>query len=314
MKISTELYKIYLESERQLSPNTVISYMRDVEQFTSYINDSTPTEPYDTDSTYFNDPKYALRNDIRSWIMLQVDKGANPVSINRRIASLHTFYKFLLRKELITADPTETIHELKTSHPLPNFIPHKEITELKNLPHITEADMNYAEFLDSAVVIILYMTGMRRSELSTLERTMVDFEQKSIKIRGKGNKERIIPFSDDVELLLRTIILRTENEIYDRIVCNSAKNFLFLSNKGEPLSTNQIYTIVKRTLKRHGIEGNPTPHTLRHTFATHLMTSGAQIRTIQTLLGHSSIAATEKYTHLSIEELKKAFKNAHPRA
>ena len=281
-------------------------------QFSAYINDSSATD--NSISNPFKDPKDATRNEIRSWIMMQVDQGANPTSINRRIASLHTFYKLLLRKEITTTDPTETIHELKTSHPLPSFIAQKKIDELRNLPEHLDEEMSYSDFLDYAVVIMLYMTGMRRSELSTLERRMIDFEQMVIKIVGKGSKERIIPFTDEIGLLIKTIISRHEDEFSAQIICESAKNFVFLSNKAKPLSTNQIYTIVKRTLSKHGIEGNPTPHTLRHTFATHLMTSGAQIRTIQTLLGHSSIAATEKYTHLSIEELKKTFKKTHPRA
>ena len=309
MESSIDIYRKYLESERQLSPNTVKAYMRDIEQFSNYINGNN-TEPNQT----LVDPKDATRNDIRSWIMLQLEGGANPVSINRRIASLHTFYKLLLRKEINTTDPTETIQELKTAHPLPTFIPKKDINQIKNLSKESHVQMSYSDFLDYAVVITLYMTGMRRSELAALEHSMVDFGQMTIKITGKGSKQRIIPLTEEMEELLKSLFLRTENEIYPYLICVSDKNFVFLSKKAKPITTNQIYTIVKRTLKKHGIEGNPTPHTLRHTFATHLMTSGAQIRTIQSLLGHSSIAATEKYTHLSIEELKKTFKKAHPRA
>lgn len=308
MKSSIDIYRNYLESERQLSPNTVRAYMRDIEQFSFYINNDN-TEP-----KKLIDPKNATRNDIRSWIMLQLENGANPVSINRRIASLHTFYKLLLRKEINTTDPTETIQELKTAHPLPAFIPKKNINQIKELHKDHTLQMSYSDFLDYTVVLILYMTGMRRSELASLQYNMVDFSQNSVKITGKGSKERIIPFTDEVAEILKELLRRTENEIYPYLVCVSDKNFVFLSSRAKPITANQIYTIVKRTLKNYGVEGNPTPHTLRHTFATHLMTAGAQIRSIQTLLGHSSIAATEKYTHLSIEELKKTFKKTHPRA
>lgn len=288
----------YMRSERRLSLHTVAAYSKDLSDFITYCG----YEP-DTFSA-----KEVTSNDVRSWVMLMSERGDSPRSINRRVASVRLFFNYLIRKEIIENNPTSKIHTLSFGQKLPHFVDKRSMDVI--IKSLLEPSAEYSAERDALVVVMLYATGMRRAELAALTDQKVDLAQKTIKVLGKGDKERIIPIAESLSYRLEQY-LRLKKE---QTICKSQKNYLFLSDKGEQLKEGAIYTIVHRTLAAAGLQGKLSPHVLRHTFATHLMEQGAGIRTVQELLGHTSLVATQIYTHNTIERIKESYAKAHPRA
>lgn len=288
----------YMRSERRLSLHTVAAYSKDLSDFITYCG----YEP-DTFSA-----KEVTSDDVRSWVMLMSERGDSPRSINRRVASVRLFFNYLIRKEIIEKNPTSKIHTLSFGQKLPHFVDKRSMDVI--IKSLLEPSAEYSAERDALVVVMLYATGMRRAELAALTDQKVDLAQKTIKVLGKGDKERIIPIAESLSYRLEQY-LRLKKE---QTICKSQKNYLFLSDKGEQLKEGAIYTIVHRTLAAAGLQGKLSPHVLRHTFATHLMEQGAGIRTVQELLGHTSLVATQIYTHNTIERIKESYAKAHPRA
>ena len=293
----------YIEVERRYSSLTIKKYRRDVEFFAIHLNTTTTFDPTLVDS-----------DDIKGWIMAQRAANLSPTSINSRLCSLRSYYKWLHRGGHITNDPTTNIKQLKTEKKLPSFITesqmHKLLNDLQVLLNGAPSEKRYDIFRDIVLILFIYTTGLRRAEVSNVK--INDFEEEFTKLRvlGKGDKIRIIPIlnamQDNIKRLVRVL--------YSKNICNSHKKFLFLTQGGEKLSDCDIYTIVHSRLQSVGIQGKSSPHVLRHTFATHMMNGGADMRSIQELLGHSSLQTTQIYTHNSISELKKVYNSAHPRA
>ncbi len=282
----------YLESERRYSDKTVSAYKRDLHQFYDFVG-----LPY---SEIITDHR-----EIRRWIVDLYDRGISPRSIRRKLSALKSFYRFLLRNGFISSSPMDKIIMPRVGRPLPGFIPQRDMNKL-----LDQGDLNdFLALRDFLVVEILYWTGMRRSELVRLKITDVDFANQQIKVLGKGRKERYIPVSEDLLELIRNY----EN-LKPKFFDHYDKSFLILSNTGRPPYPELINRIVKRFLSSLTTLDKKTPHILRHSFATHLLNNGADINAIKELLGHSSLAATEVYTHNSFEKLKKVYKQAHPRA
>ena len=284
----------YLGFEKRYSQNTLISYKTDLEQFFSYISSAYgQTEINTVTSSY-----------IRSWLSELKEDGISAKSINRKISALKSFFKYLLKQGVVSKTPMHTIVSPKVSKRLPVFV------EEKN----TETLFNYVEFsndwkgkTDHLILSLLYNTGMRLSELINLTEKQVDVIYSQIKVLGKGNKERIIPVSNQLA-----------REIADYMSQKPGnKNFvkeLLVTENGKPLYAKYVYNIVKKYLALITTIEKKSPHILRHTFATHLMNNDADINSVKELLGHASLAATQVYTHNSIEKLKEVHKKAHPKA
>ena len=286
----------YIEFEKRYSKHTVISYQNDLIQFTVFLSSL--------------DQSLNLRlvayPHIRSWIISLVEDGISPSSINRKMASLRSFYKFLIRSGFVDIDPTTQLRALRTPKRLLQFA---QQSEMNHLFDTVEFGENFAGIRDRLIMELLYATGMRRAELIGLKNSFINIEKKQIKVLGKRNKERIIPLNIEVTKLIQKYLQLREVEFM-----GSANDFLLLTNKGEPLYEAFVYRIVKKYLGVTTSLEKKSPHILRHTFATHLLNNGADLNAVKELLGHSSLAATQVYTHNSLEKLKKVFEKAHPKA
>lgn len=284
----------YLKNERRYSLHTVTAYVEDVAQFFSFIADQYQQEA----------PEEINVQQVKSWMYeLQNHKIANR-SLNRKLASLNAFYKYLLRTDIVKVNPLATISGLKTEKRLPEWVAEKEIIQL-----LDELQWSY-DFpgtRDRLILELLYGTGIRLAELINLTINNVDVKQRVIKVLGKRNKERIIPVNNSLSICLETYIHFRNMEGF------TADNLL-LTDKGEPLYPMFVYRKVKEILNCSTTTGKTSPHVLRHTFATHLLNKGADINAIKELLGHTSLAATQVYTHNSIERLKNIYKLSHPKS
>ena len=284
----------YLKFEKRLSDHTILSYDNDLKQFESFF------KTYSTNKEIKTSDKRA----IRSWIVELSLKNLSPKSINRKIATLKSFFKFLIKREVIEINPTTNITSLKTDQKIPNFLKEKDINFLfDNL--ILEKNFNGER--DMMILELLYGTGIRISELINLKTININLPKKEIKIMGKRKKERIIPLHQHIISQIKKY-LDKKNEI------KSTHEFLLCTNKGKKLYPMLIYRIVKKHLSSLINSKKYNPHLLRHTFATHILNKGGDLNSIKDLLGHESLAATQIYTHNSIEKLKETFKASHPRA
>jgi integrase/recombinase XerC len=286
----------YLQFEKRSSAHTVSAYQTDLSQFEDYLRE-----------TYHeNNIVVAEHGLIRSWIASLVESAIDPRSVNRKIACLRTFYKYLLRQDIIKKDPMLKIRVLKTKKKLPAFVKETDMVNLldNNFPVVA----SFESSRERLVLELLYGTGIRRSELLSLKEGAIDFNNQTIKVLGKRNKERIIPFSKHLVLIIR------EYQEMKRKNVPIKNDFLCVTDSGDACYPVLINRIVKKYLSLYTSADKKSPHVLRHTYATHLLNNGAEINAVKDLLGHSSLAATQVYTHNSLEKLKKAFDQAHPKA
>ena len=288
----------YIRTEKRYSEHTAASYERDVRRFLA--DTGIAAEEFD--------PALVTAEDIRAWIVLLSESGLSPTSVNRMTSSLRSMFRWLRKTGAITGDPFLRIGFQRTPHRLPAYVPEAKMEEVINGAG-TEAPDDFTAQRNALIVLLFYSTGMRLAEL--LDIKLCDFADGfgEVKVRGKGGKERIVPL---VEYTRRRASEYVER-IKDENICTSGESSLFLSSEGRPASRSEVYRIVKDALARAGVQGKRSPHVLRHTFATHLLNDGADIREIQQFLGHSSLGATQIYTHNSIARLREAYKGAHPR-
>ena len=290
-----ESFLKYIEFEKRYSKHTVISYKNDLEQFNIFL--SNLDQQLNLQSVTYPH--------IRSWVITLVEDGISPSSVNRKMASLRSYYKFLMKSGALKKDPTVQLKALKTSKRLPQFA---QESEMQRLFDLVDFGNDFTGKRDELMMELLYATGIRRSELIALKVDSINLGKSQIKVLGKRNKERIIPLNSEVaELIQKYLKMRDE-------AFGNTNNFLLLTDKGEQLYDGFVYRKVKRYLGATTSLEKKSPHILRHTFATHLLNNGADLNAVKELLGHSSLAATQVYTHNSLDKLKKVFEQAHPKA
>jgi integrase/recombinase XerC len=293
---SVQSFLDYLKYEKRYSVHTLTSYQADLTDFFDYL-----------EMTF---GKLSLReinhSFIRSWLAGLKEKGLTSKSVNRKISSLKSFFKYQLRTGVIESTPMANVISPKNSKRLPVFVKEEDTLKLvESLNHSTE---DWKSLNAKMLIIIFYSTGMRLSELITLKEKQIDFSRSQIKVLGKGNKERIIPVSKEVIRIIRGYQQSKKKEF------ESADDFLLVTDKGKKLYPKYAYLLVNEVLGHSSTLDKKSPHVLRHSFATHLMNNGADLNAVKELLGHSSLAATQVYTHNTIEKLKDIHKKSHPRA
>lgn len=286
----------YLQFEKRYSRHTIIAYQTDLEQFFLYLKD-----------TYDEIPAVEQINPmfIKSWlakIKQKDDVGAK--SLNRKISTLKSFFKYQLKTGLLEKSPMTSIVSPKMNKRLPVFVAEKEIHTLFD---DVEFPDNWKGRTERLVMQLFYQTGMRLSELINLKEVQIDLSGKQIKVLGKGNKERIIPVE-------KSLLISLQQYVDDKPAKLPGILHLFTSENGKPLQARSVYSFVKNYLALVTTVQKKSPHILRHSFATHLMNNGADLNAVKELLGHSSLAATQIYTHNTIEKLKEVFNKAHPKA
>ncbi len=296
-----DAFVTYLEAERRYSPLTVSAYRRDIEQFIEFLG----LEPGD-----FH-PGNVSTDDIREWIVsLSEVRRLSPVSINREVSSVRSLFRWLRATGVVEKNPFLKIHSLKAPKRLPVWIPGGKMEEIT--AHLLEqcASPDPMGRRNALIVLLFYSCGIRLAELTGIDAEDIDADFRSLRVHGKGDKTRVVPLPESTAGILKRHI----SEISDAKIWKYDKKPLFLTEQGEAVSRRAVYGIVRGELERMGVQGKRSPHVLRHTFATHLLDSGADMREIQELLGHTSLAATQVYTHNSIARLKEVYNTAHPRA
>ncbi len=284
----------YLKFEKRYSQHTLISYQNDLEQFFQYMISQFDAIPLEQIGASL----------VKSWLVELSEDKISAKSINRKISTLRSFFKYQLKCGVLTKSPMTTVIAPKVSKRLPMFV---DQTDMDNLFQYMQFPDDWKGRTQRLVILLLYSTGMRLSELIQLKESQADRSASQVKVVGKGNKERIIPVNR--ELMAQLVSYMQEKPEKQEGIEN-----LFVTEKGRPLNSRNVYQFVKDILGSVTTIQKKSPHILRHSFATHLMNNGADLNAVKELLGHSSLAATQIYTHNTIEKLKEVFKKAHPKA
>ena len=295
-----EKFMKYLRYEKNYSSHTEISYFNDLTQFKDFIIHEKEKQG---EEIRIADIDMDL---IRTWITQLMEQGMKPRSVKRKLSALNSFFKYLIKEGVIINNPAKYVSGPKTDKKLPVFAKGKDLDRI--LDDELEFTNDFAGKRDRLLLEIFYVTGIRRAELLGLKDHDVDFNNKSIRITGKGNKQRIIPLSDKTLNKISNYITIRDQEIENKAVS------LFVKNNGDPLTQNIVYKVIHEHLSSISTLSKKSPHVLRHSFATEMLNNGAEINAVKEILGHESLASTEIYTHVSLEELKKVYQTAHPRA
>lgn len=285
----------YLKFERNRSDLTIKNYGEDLrafEEFYGNLDSRLSWKSVDSDI-------------IRDWMESMMDKGNNATSINRRLSALRSFYRFALARKLVDKDPVHGVTGPKKGRPLPQFLKENEMDRLLDAGSWTEG---FEDVRDRTIIMTFYETGIRLSELIGLDDCMVDFSNRQLKVTGKRNKQRVIPFGEELLAMLRDYMKCRGKEV------NLQSDALFVSAKGQRMTSSQVREGVRKNLSKVCTLKKRTPHVLRHTFATAMLNNKAGIESVKKLLGHESLSTTEIYTHTTFEQLKREYYSAHPRA
>jgi integrase/recombinase XerC len=287
----------YIRYQKRFSPHTIIAYRKDIEQFLEFTELNYQTK----------DPRQINHLMIRSWIVDMIEGTVSTRSVNRKLSALKSFYKYLLKEGKIKTNPLLKINAPKSGKRLPEFI------EQENMDILLDdepMEKDFTHIRDRLIVEMFYFTGMRLSELINLTDQNISLMNSSIKVLGKRNKERIIPFGNELKKSIKKYL-----EVRKKEVTTSEQNsYFFVSKQGKKVYEKLVYRVVNSYLSKVSTKSKKSPHVLRHTFATHMLNNGADLNSVKELLGHSNLAATQVYTHNTVEKLKSIYKQAHPRA
>lgn len=290
----------YLRFERNYSAHTIAAYEKDIIQFDDFL-----ASVFDeVTSSGEKDPRMIDTDVIRNWIMYLLDQQVSPRTVNRKLSSLKSFFKFLVKQQVLENNPARLVKGPKVGQPLPSFVREKDIEKV--LEEDRYAD-GFEGTRDRLVMELLYQTGIRRSELVGVKDVDVDLASLTLRVTGKRNKQRLIPFASRLEALIHSY-LNIRKEVVD-----NKNEWFFVQKNGNQLSVAIVYNIVKKRLSEIPALSKRSPHVLRHSFATSMLNNGAELNAVKELLGHSSLASTSVYTHMTFEELKQMY-HAHPRA
>lgn len=285
----------YLTSERRLSHHTVRAFEVDLRQYKVYLDSLSPSCP----------PAEATHQVLRAWIVALVQQGLKSRSVNRKVASVRALYRFLVARHRVTTDPTLLLQTLQTPKALPVFIKERELLDLLDKHPFKDT---FEGWRDKLVLELLYGTGIRLAELLGLHDTAVDLYHNTVRVCGKRGRERCIPFPSSLQQTIE------QYRHYRDAAVSNPSGLLLVTVTGAPCYPMLIYRLVNKYLRAYTHADRYSPHVLRHTFATHLLTKGADLNAIKNLLGHESLATTQLYTHYSFKELQAVFKQAHPKA
>lgn len=295
MKKLLESFLEYLSVERGLAENTILSYNRDLKSYIYFLKKKN-----------INDINFTSRTTIVSYLLLMQKKGKASSSISRACAAIKSFYQFLFREQLIDEDPTANLDAPKLEHRLPKVLTVEEVEKLLCQPDITTP----LGMRDRAMLELLYATGMRVSELISISVENINLEMGFLRCIGKGSKERIVPIGDIAVDYIKDYIADARKKILN----GKESNMLFLNCDGNGLTRQGFWKIIKKYSKEAEFDKKITPHTLRHSFATHLLENGADLRAVQEMLGHADISTTQIYTHITRSKIKEVYDKTHPRA
>ena len=285
----------YLKFERNRSDLTIKNYGEDLRAFKEFYGNLEGCHSW----------KSVDSDVIRDWMESMMDKGNNATSINRRLSALRSFYRFALARKLVDKDPVHGVTGPKKGRPLPQFLKENEMDRLLDAGSWTEG---FEDVRDRTIIMTFYETGIRLSELIGLDDCMVDFSNRQLKVTGKRNKQRVIPFGEELLATFRDYMKCRDKEV------DLQSEALFVTAKGQRMTTSQVREAVKKNLSKVCTLKKRTPHVLRHTFATAMLNNKAGIESVKKLLGHESLSTTEIYTHTTFEQLKREYYSAHPRA
>ena len=285
----------YLKFERNRSDLTIKNYGEDLRAFKEFYGNLEGCHSW----------KSVDSDIIRDWMESMMDKGNNATSINRRLSALRSFYRFALARKLVDKDPVHGVTGPKKGRPLPQFLKENEMDRLLDAESWTES---FEDMRDRTVIMTFYETGIRLSELIGLDDSMVDFSNRQLKVTGKRNKQRVIPFGEELLATFRDYMKCRDKEV------NRQSEALFVTAKGRRMTSSQVREAVRKNLSKVCTLKKRTPHVLRHTFATAMLNNKAGIESVKKLLGHESLSTTEIYTHTTFEQLKREYYSAHPRA
>lgn len=288
-----ELFLNYIDIEKNYSNYTLINYKNDLTEYYDFLN---------KECIKIEDSDYKV---IRNYLSYMYDKKYSTKTISRHISSLRSFYKYMKRENFIKSNPMTLISNPKTESKLPHFLYYNELETILNIPDKSKP----LGQRDSVILELLYSTGVRVSELVNIKLSDIDFCLKKIRIMGKGSKMRIVLYGE----FLRNLLDLYLNDGRIKIVRNNSE-YLILNKNGDKLTTRGVRVIIDNILKKGEIDFHISPHVLRHTFATHMLDSGADLKSVQELLGHENLSTTQIYTHVSNERLKNVYLHAHPRA
>ena len=288
----------YLKYEKRVSAHTVTAYEHDLALFFAFLEEKLEIHQLQDVHT----------SDIRAWVIsLLEDESLQAKSVSRKISAVKAFYRYKLKIKELSVNPTLSIHSPKLAKKLPQYVDQHDMEHLfADVPF----EDTFEGMRDRAIIELFYATGMRLSELLNIKIQDIHFQDNTIKVLGKRNKERLIPFGNRLSELLTIYLDNLQKKFFD----GTENNFIFVTAKGKSLYPKAIYRIVRKYLDMVTTIDKRSPHVIRHTFATHMLNNGADLNAIKTILGHSSLASTQVYTHNTFEKLKTVYKQAHPRA